>query len=71
MVKEAKTVIGKLMGEVEKCISCPCKVYDFHVKFWSGCFKIGMPELEKVTEKVARFGIIREEQGMGNQEPVI
>lgn len=39
--------------------------------FWSPHFKMDVPELEKITKKVARFGIVREEQETGHWEPII
>lgn len=71
MVKEANTVIGVMIEEIGKETSCSCKVCDFHVMFWSPHLKIVIPEVEKLTEKVARFGIVREEQGTGNWELIV
>lgn len=39
--------------------------------FWSAHLKIDIAELEKVTEKEARLGIARKEQGTRNQESLL
>lgn len=56
------------MEEIKKQTSCLC---DFHVTFWSARFKTDIQEVGKITEKVARLGIVREEQGTGNQDPIV